>query len=229
MKQNKFKTISTITYIAAVVLLALITLPLVKSYDNPEEFIMLIDSFGIFGFLVMLFIQIAQIIVALILGEIIEFVAGMLYGWLGGLLFCLFGTAVGQAIVFFAVRVLGESLVEKAAGSKAMIKYKFLRDEKRLKTVIFILYFLPGTPKDLLTYIVPVTKIRFTDFMIISLLARIPSIVTSTYGGDAFADKDYFSLAIVYGIILIISVGGMIIYRIWHKKHQNKLDKKDGC
>ncbi len=228
MKRNIFKTISTIIYISAVVLLAFIASPLVKSYDNPEKFIRLIDSFGIFGFLVMLFIQIAQIIVALIPGEIIEFVAGTLYGWLGGLLFCLCGIAIGQSVIFFAVKILGDSLVKKAAGSKAMTKYKFLRDEKRLKTVIFILYFLPGTPKDLLTYAVPMTKIKFLDFFVISLLARIPSIVTSAYGGDAFADKDYISLAIVYGIILIISVGGMVIYRIWDKKHQLNTDKKDG-
>lgn len=223
MKKNSFKIFSITIYCLSMVLLTIIALPLIKSYNNPDEFMKTIDSFGVFGYVIMLFIQIAQVIVALIPGEIVEFVAGTLYGWLWGMVFCLVGIAIGQAVIFFAVKLLGENLVEKAAGSKVMVKYKFLRDEKRLKTVVFILYFLPGTPKDLLTYFIPLTKIKFSDFMIISLLARIPSIVSSTYGGDAFAEKDYLSLAIIYGIIILISIGGMVIYRIWDSKH-----KKDG-
>lgn len=227
MKKNTFKLISTIIYVAAMVLLTAIAVPLIKSYDNPDDFIRLIDSFGIFGFIVMLFIQVAQVIVALIPGEIIEFVAGTLYGWFGGFLFCLFGVAIGQCVIFLAVRFLGENLVEKAAGSKAMNKYKFLRDEKRLKTVIFIVYFLPGTPKDLLTYIVPLTKIKLADFMVISLLARIPSIISSTLGGDAFAEKNYLFLAIIYVLILIISISGALIYKKWDAKHSAN-NSKDG-
>ncbi|MBO4949761.1 MAG: TVP38/TMEM64 family protein [Clostridia bacterium] len=227
MKKNTFKLISTITYVAAMVLLTAIAFPLIKSYDNPDDFIRLIDSFGIFGFIVMLFIQVAQVIVALIPGEIVEFVAGTLYGWFGGFLFCLLGVAIGQCVIFLAVRFLGENLVEKAAGSKAMNKFKFLRDEKRLKTVIFIIYFLPGTPKDLLTYIVPLTKIKFADFMVLSLLARIPSVISSTLGGDAFAEKNYLFLAIVYSLILIISILGALIYKKWDAKHSVN-NSKDG-
>lgn len=219
--KKKFRMVTTIIYIIAMVLLTLIAIPLIKSYNNPDEFISVIDGFGVFGFIVMLLIQISQIIVAFIPGEIVEFVAGTLYGWFGGLVFCLLGIAVGQCIVFIAVRFLGDTLVERAAGSKAMTKYKFLRDEKRLKTVIFILYFLPGTPKDLLTYVVPLTKITLRDFLIISVLARIPSVVTSTLGGASFAEKDYISLAVLYGIILIISIGGMILYRVREAKNNN--------
>ncbi|MBE6682455.1 MAG: TVP38/TMEM64 family protein [Ruminococcaceae bacterium] len=223
MKKKSFKLITTIIYIITLVLLTIIVFPLVKSYKDPEAFLKMIDSLGAFGFFAMLFIQTVQVMVALIPGEIVEFIAGTLYGWFGGMIICLIGIALGQTIIFFSVKYFGESLVEKAAGSKAMVKYKFLRDEKRLKTVVFILYFIPGTPKDLLTYFVPLTKIKFLDFLVLSLLARIPSVVTSTYGGDAFADKDYISLAITYSIILLISIGGMIIYRIWDSKH-----KKDG-
>lgn len=222
MNRNRFKLFSTIIYIASMVLLTLIAIPLIKSYDNPDGFISFVDSFGAFGFIVMLFVQVSQVIVAFIPGEIIEFVAGTLYGWFGGLIFCLTGIAIGQAAIFLAVRYLGESLVEKAAGSKAMTKYKFLRDEKRLKTVIFILYFLPGTPKDLLTYIVPLTKINLRDFLFISILARIPSILSSTYGGDAFAEKDYLSLAVIYGVVLIVSIGGVLLYRAWETRHTGK-------
>ncbi|MBQ7399666.1 MAG: TVP38/TMEM64 family protein [Clostridia bacterium] len=222
MKKDKFKLYSIILYILAMILLTLIAIPLIRSYDNPDEFIAFIDSFGAFGFILMMFVQIAQVIVAFIPGEIIEFVAGTLYGWFGGLIFCLLGVAIGQCIIFTAVRYLGESFVEKAAGSKAMTKYKFLRDENKLKTIIFILYFLPGTPKDILTYIVPLTKIKLCDFLIISVFARIPSIVSSTYGGYAFSEKDYISLAVIYGAILVITTVGALTYRAWNIRHSDK-------
>lgn len=222
MKKNSFKIISWILYIISMVLLTVICVPLVKSFNNPDEFKNYIDGFGHFGFIIMMFIQISQVIVAFIPGELVEFVAGTIYGWFGGLIFCLVGIAIGQCIIFIMVRFLGSNLVEKVAGSKFMTKFRFLREEKRLKTVLFILYFIPGTPKDLLTYLVPLTKIGLKDFIIISAIARIPSIVSSTFGGDAFSERNYLSLAIVYIIISIISIGGALLYRYFDNKHSEK-------
>lgn len=213
MKSSRFKVFSTILFIIATLLLTIIAVPMIQNYNNPEKFKSFIDSFGVFGFIILLFIQVSQVIVALIPGEFIEFVSGAVFGWFFGLILCLLGIIIGQSIIFIAVKFFGSSLVEKAAGSKAMTKYKFLYDEKRLKAVIFILYFIPGTPKDILSYFVPLTKINLIDFIIISTIARIPSILSSTYGGDAFTDKNYVTLAIVYTTIAFISITGIIIYR----------------
>ena len=106
---------------------------------------------------------------------------------------------------------------------KAMNKFKFLQDEKKLKSLIFFLFFIPGTPKDLITYIAPLTKIKLRDFMIITLIARIPSVISSTYGGSALAEQNFLKAAIIYGIITLFSLAGIIIYRIWDKKHTQKL------
>lgn len=220
MKSNRFKTFSIILFVIAIILLTLIAIPMIQTYNDAEAFKAFIDSFGVFGFLVLLFIQISQVIVALIPGELIEFVSGAVFGWLGGLFLCLLGIIIGQIIIFSAVRFFGSNLVEKAGGSKVMTRYKFLHDEKRLKTVIFILYFIPGTPKDLLTYIVPLTKIKIMDFIIISTIARIPSVLSSTYGGDAFTEKDYVTLIIVYSAIAVISLLGILVYRLIDNKRK---------
>ena len=93
--------------------------------------------------------------------------------------------------------------------------------------MLFILFFIPGTPKDLLTYIVPLTDISLKDFLVITLFARIPSVVSSTYGGDAFADKNFIMLAIVYSAIAVFSIGGATLYRLWEIRREKKNLKPD--
>ena len=225
MKKNTYKIISAFIYIVAIIIMTIIVFPLIKNYKNPEEFKTFITSLGPWGFLMMLFIQLAQIIVALIPGELVEFVAGTIYGWFGGLLFCLLGIALGQLIIFKAVEYLGKDFVDKVAGSDTLNKFKFLQNEKKIRTIIFLLFFIPGTPKDLITYAVPFTRISLRDFLVLSLLARIPSVVSSTYAGDAYAAKDFWTLAIVYGIIIIFSLTGVTLYRLWEKKQDTRKTK----
>ena len=218
--KNRFKTISGLLLIAAVIILFALLFPIISSLDNPEEFKEYLDSFGVMGFFLLLLVQVFQIIVAVIPGEVVEFLAGTVYGWLGGLFFCLLGIAIGQLIVFSAVRYFGKGLVEKAAGSKAMTKFKFLHNENRLKTVIFLLFFIPGTPKDLLTYFVPLTKIKPFDFIVITLVARIPSILTSTFAGDAFAESDIGMMIGAYAVILLLFTAGYVWYSRWNAAHK---------
>lgn len=222
LKKRTIKIISYTIYVIAMIMLAAIVVPIVRSYDKPAEFVNYIHSYGIWGNLMMMFIQIAQIIVALIPGELVEFVAGTLYGWFGGWVFCTVGIFLGQLIIFKSVRFLGKDFVEKVAGSKTVNKFKFLQDEKKLKTIIFFLFFIPGTPKDLITYIVPLTKIKLRDFLAISIIARIPSVISSTYAGYAYAESNYLLMAIMYGGILIFSIVGVLIYRRFEAKKMNK-------
>ena len=221
MKGNSFKIFSIIVFIICIILMTVICIPLISSFfgGKSDQFKEFIDGFGPFGLIVMLLIQIAQIVVAIIPGEVVEFVAGTVYGWFGGLIFCLVGVAIGQTIVFVAVRFLGKDLVEKAAGSEAMQKFKFLNDEKKLRVILFFLFFIPGTPKDLLTYIVPLTKIKLLDFLIITLVARIPSIVSSTLAGAAFGENDLLRTVIIYAVIGVVSLICAIGYKLWEKKH----------
>ena len=213
-----FRFFSVTVAIISIALLTVIAFPLIKYANQPDRFNEYIESFGAFKHIAMFSIQISQIIVALIPGEIIEFVAGTVYGWLGGLIFCTIGILLGHTLIFKSVRFFGEPFVKTVAGSKVMNKFDFLKNEKKLKTVLFFLFFIPGTPKDLLTYFVPLTSIKFRDFIIISTLARIPSVISSTYAGDVFAEHDYKTLIIVYSAVLIFTAAGFFIYKITDKK-----------
>lgn len=227
MKKSTFNIISTVVFIISIIILASITVPLIASYQKPAEFKEYIESLGVGGLLLMFFVQVSQIIVALIPGELVEFVAGALYGCIGGFIFCMVGIIVGQTIIFQSVRFLGRNFVEKVAGSKLMNRFEFLRDEKKLKSIIFFLFFIPGTPKDMLTYIVPLTRINLRDFILITALARIPSVISSTLAGSAFSQNNLLVLIITYAVIGVFTLTGVLIYKKIYLKRKFRVEETE--
>ena len=90
---------------------------------------------------------------------------------------------------------------------------KFLKNERRLTFWVFLVFFLPGTPKDVLCYFVGLTKLPLKTWVLVSAVARIPSIVTSTVGGDALGMQNYTFAAAVFAATLVISGAGLLLYR----------------
>ena len=101
-------------------------------------------------------------------------------------------------------------------------RLKFLNDDKKLVVLMALLYFIPGTPKDLITYFAGITKIKFGIFMIISTFCRIPSVVTSTFAGSTFGDKKYISTIIIFGVTAILGIGGYFLYNFLSRKHTER-------
>lgn len=165
---------------------------------------------GARGWIVMLGLQVLQIIVAVIPGEPIEILAGMLYGAWGGLFLCELGILIGTLLVFFTVRRFGMSLVRLLFSEEKLRGYKFLQNEKRLETITFILFFLPGTPKDVLTYIAGITPISPCRFLLIALVARIPSVLSSTFGGSSIAGGNLWG-----SVFIFVAVGLVSLLGIW--------------
>ena len=96
----------------------------------------------------------------------------------------------------------------------------FVRDESRFEKIAFLLFFIPGTPKDLITYLAPFTRLKLTTFLTISSIARIPSIITSTISGSALSNQNYQLTIWVFIITGIISILGLLIYKFYvHKKN----------
>ena len=222
MRKNKFKTISLIIFLISLILISFIATPVIVSLKDEKILTEFVDKFGIWSAVALLFIQIFQSIAVFVPSEIIEFASGSLFGWFGGFLLCISGAAVGEIVVFKLVSVLGAEFAQKVAGSKIVNRFKFLNDEKKLKSVTFWIFFIPGTPKALITYLMPLTKIKMKDFIIISLIARIPSVISSTYGGDAFAEKNFLVLAILYIGVFLFTTVGYVVYKKWEARYGNK-------
>lgn len=214
MNKDKAKKWLFFIYISAVILLGALVIPVIKTVGSEQGiagFERMVESLGVFGILLLILVQVLQIIVAFIPGEVIEFVSGAMYGATGGLVIDLVGILIGETIIYYVVKVLGESVVEKVAGNEKIKKLKFLKNEKKRDLILFLLFFIPGTPKDAICYVAPLFKIPYKPLIVISIIARIPSVLSSTYAGAAFGEGDIYKTILMYAIIAVISIAGILI------------------
>ena len=181
-----------------------------------------IRSFGTASWLAFLTLQFLQVFIALIPGELLESVAGFVFGPLWGTILCYAGVAMASAVVFALTRRLGVKLVEVFISREKISQLRFLNTEKKRNRLLFLLFFIPGTPKDLLTYFVGLTDIRLSDFLLISLFARFPSVVSSTFGGHLLGEGDYTGAVILYTVTAGVSLLGMVGYDRWVKHKRPK-------
>ena len=187
---------------------------------SQEDFRDYVRSFGVLAPVVMLGLQILQVFIALIPGEIVESAAGYVLGpWLGTAI-CYLGICIASTLIFTLTRRYGVRLVEVFISREKINELRFLNTEQKRNTLIFLLFFIPGTPKDLLTYFAGLTDIRLRTFLLLSMVARIPSVITSTFGGHLLGEERYIGAVILYGITGLLSLLGMAGYQFYLKKKQ---------
>ena len=234
LKNNRQKIIkigSAVILVGVLVWLTLQFLPFVLSLKDQaslERFKQDVYQKGVGGWFTVLGIQILQVIVAIIPGEPIEVLAGITYGTWWGLLTCLTGALIGSVFIFFMVRWLGHSFITMFIEGDKLKSLKFLKNTTRLEFITFILFFIPGTPKDVLTYFAGLTPIKPLRFFVISTFARIPSVITSTYAGSILGDGNIWLFVIIYGITAAVAAIGIFIYNRIVKNMNQKEDEQGG-
>lgn len=196
--------------------------PMVEFVREPERFRAWVDSSGFVSRVIFVGMVIFQLIIALIPGEPLEMGAGYAFGAVEGTILCIIGCVIGSALVFLFVRRFGVKLVEVFFPREKIRSLRFLQDSRRLNLLTFIVFFIPGTPKDLLSYFIGLTDMKLGTWLCITAVARIPSIVTSTVTGDALGLKDYQFALIAFGVTLALSLLGILVYRrLSARRHPN--------
>lgn len=187
--------------------------PMVRMADEPEVFRAWVDGFGVWGRLVFVGMVFLQVIVALIPGEPIELMAGYVFGMVEGTLLSLAGILLGSWVVFCLVRRFGPKFAQVFFPEKELKRLNFLKDPKKSGTLAFILMTVPGTPKDLLSYVAGLTPLKTWQWLCIVAISRIPSLVTSTVSGALAGKENYTLSAVVFGITILLSAAGVVYYR----------------
>lgn len=227
-RRKWFGALSLILFAIVILLLTLFITKILAPYlRSTEELRTFLDSYGWKGYLVLMGLQCLQVVVALIPGEVVELGAGYAYGALEGTFICLIGIAISSSLIFLLVKKVGVSLVETLISREKLLQLRFINSERKLNRVVFLLFFIPGTPKDVLTYFVGLTHMRLPEFLLISLTARIPSVVSSTICGQMLGDKNFQMAGIVYAITGAISILGYYLYNrvLQHQQNQDKSDR----
>ena len=221
------KTIALSSLGLAVLLLVTLTFligrPLLQSVRDGTSFRMWMQERGFLKYPVMIGIMTLQVLVALIPGEPIEFAAGYIFGAFTGTVLCLIGGALGSLIIILLVRKYGMKLIRLFFDDRQIANIKFLNDTKKRDATIFLLFLIPGTPKDILTYLAGLVPIHLGRYLILTTIARIPSVLSSTLAGSMLEQDRYRLTFIIYGITFALTLIGALLYRA----HQGRLSKAE--
>lgn len=216
-KREWVRLILSALVLFAMVPITILAIPKVMALTQPHTRELLqrqLESLGIGGWVAFLGIQVIQVVVAMIPGEPIEILAGILYGPLWGTLTCMLGIFIGSIIVYLLVRKLGMPIVSIFIDPEKFQNLRILQDERRFERIAFLLFFIPGTPKDLLTWAAGLIHIRPLRFFILSTIARLPSILTSMLAGTTLLSGDFSTTVLIFVVTGCISMVGL-----WaHKK-----------
>jgi len=141
-------------------------IPVIKELGTPEgqqAFQTRINDSGVLGVLMLFGLQFAQIFLFIIPGEPIEILAGVCYGSIWGTVFIMISAAIISAFIYLLVHKLGRKFIYDFVSKEKIEKIennKVFQNPKTIRFLIFILFFIPGTPKDLLTYIAALLPIK---------------------------------------------------------------------
>ena len=200
-------------FIKIAILLSLIVLcvflffyfDLYRFFVSRRKIIDFVNSFGPLSVVIFIGLQILQVIVAPIPGEVNGFIGGYLYGPVLGTLYSTIGLTIGSWIAFGLARWLGLPFVEKVIDPKILRKYDHFM-EHRGTLITFILFLIPGFPKDALSYIIGLSHMKATTFLLICTGGRLFGTIMLSISGNCARNDQDVAMAAILGISALIVV-----------------------
>ena len=182
-----------------------------------------LNSLGPLSFIGFIVMQASQVVISPIPGEVTGFIGGFLYGNFLGIILSTIGLTLGSWIAFSLSRYFGRPFVEKFVRKETMDRYDYLLHHKGA-FLVFLLFLIPGFPKDYLCYILGLGHLGTKEFLIISTVGRFLGTALLTLGGDYIRHQQYYRFFVLSGLAIIIIMLSMVyrdkiekVFQRWHK------------
>ena len=182
-----------------------------KFYTRRRRLARFLNSLGPYSAAVFMLLQALQVVISPIPGELTGVVGGFVYGVNFGFLFSTVGLTLGSWVAFELASIFGRPLVEKFVSKKVLEKFHFLTTNAGI-IISFLLFLIPGFPKDYLCYILGLTGMHLGAFLIVSILGRMPGTYLLTIEG-ATIESGHYGTAIVIATISSFVVFIAYLYR----------------
>lgn len=224
--KNKFFLFTTLILIVGLLLLFrseiyALCIFLIELQEHKETLRAWISSYGFWGPFIFIGIQISQVILSPVPGELTGLLGGYLYGvWLSSI-YSTIGLTVGSWIAFMLGRMLGRTYIQKLVSKKLLQKFDFLTTN-RGSTIVFILFLIPGFPKDIMCFLLGLSPINVATFTLLAFIGRIPGTVMLSLQGASFYDEEYT----VFISLIILSLVLVLVIYIFSDSIRNFLKKK---
>ena len=201
-------------------------------FMDRERLVVWIHSLGAWGFAGFILLQVVQVVAAPIPGEATGVLGGYLYGPFVGVLLSTIGLTLGSYVAFSLSRFFGRPLTEKFVDAKTMERFDYLLLHKGM-FLIFLLFLIPGFPKDYLCYILGLGHLTTLEFLAIATTGRLLGTMLLTLGGMFLRNHQYYRFFLLSGaavviVFLTIAYRDRLekIFQVLHEQHLRKKKKK---
>jgi len=183
---------------------------LIDSFSNIKELEQTIRSYRSQSILIYIAAQVIQVVLSVIPGQALQFAGGYLFGTLLGLLFSVIGIAIGSTLAYYVARILGRDAVHLFFGKRKVTEMLDLMNSPKGLIVTFIIFLIPGVPKDLCSYAAGLSQLKLRPYLIVSMIARIPGMLGCLIIGQQVGAGGYTSAAVIAAIALVLLLLGVI-------------------
>ena len=180
----------------------------------------IILSYGAYSPLAYILLQVLQVVVAPIPGGAIEFLGGYLFGVNAGFVYSMIGLIMGAAVAFGLARIFERVAVERFVSGQTRKKFDYLVGHEGV-ILSFLLFLIPGFPKDALCYILGLTPMHWGIFLVISTIGRIPGTLMACLQGAKAFDQQYKTLIILSGASALM----LLAFYIYHDEIHHLIKK----
>ena len=188
-----------------------------------------IHSLGAWGFAGFILLQVVQVVAAPIPGEATGVLGGYIYGPVAGVVLSTIGLTLGSYVAFSISRYFGRPLTEKFVDGKTMERFDYLLHHKGV-FLIFLLFLIPGFPKDYLCYILGLGHLTTLEFLSIATTGRLLGTLLLTLGGTFLRNHQYYRFFLLSGVAVVIVLLTIVyrdrLERVLRKIHERNLRRK---
>lgn len=195
-------------------------LAVVNLLKDPQGFKEWIDGFGTSSILIFIGLRVVMTAFRLIPGGPLQVAGGYAFGTWWGALWCMAGSLIGTLIIFLLGKKYGTKLVGLFISPEKMRSAAMLKDKKKRNVFLFLMNFLPGMPKDIFTWMAAISNDGAFSSILVIMLARIPSVVASTWCGHELMQENYVVSAIVFGVLLVLGIVCSYAYKKLSARHE---------
>lgn len=194
---------------------------LLRLYTDHEFTHQVIQRWGVFAPLAFIAIQALQVVIAPIPGDVTGVLGGFAFGQWLGFIYSTIGLTIGSLFAFWLGRRLGAPFVRRVTGPAMWERLGFVVEAEGA-ILCFIIFLVPGLPKDTLCYLFGVSPIPFWAFAVLSTLGRMPGTWVLSAGGATAASAHYSELLLLMAVVAALIVP-LYYYRarivVWLRKH----------
>jgi uncharacterized membrane protein YdjX (TVP38/TMEM64 family) len=187
----------------------LIATDLISLFTDKQKLIDTVERYHTYAVVIFISLQTLQVVAAPVPGEVTGFIGGLLFGTGWGILYSTIGLTLGSWLAFMLARLMGRPLVGALMNPETMRRYDYVIRHKGL-FLAFLLFLIPGFPKDYLCYVLGLGPMRLRDFLIVCVVGRLLGTTLLTLGGTYFRDERWHELFIVIGVSVVITLLTMI-------------------